>query len=539
MSLEAEPGKTDHQRASGPLEADLFRLKMTECFRLLDVPPELLVHILSFLPIDALHECRQASRFLFDFINTSIELKYKMATEVAGVSDNPSAPIPISDRLIKLQARETAFEDVDPSWRLSIPVTFTPSGLYELSGGKFWLGEHQRTALRYIELPSEPAEEDAPPVEWRRIPLPSSNSKIIDFGLAIDEHDLIVIATFTPTGVLEDNGELEGLVKLEFLTVSAPHSQHPQVRGPIDVQNSSWGMPNVILEIVGDHLVFVVGYAYATGDDRPEDRFYVYEWKTGKLKLEISAEGRTYFGAVFLSPEVIMLPNTTTATLELWSISSGQTTPTLTLHLPRLVPGVRIRTMTSRGEPNPAVSLRKDRRVPFHSSVEDSIIVFHINFPGPGPGLGPLFLLFIHRRSLLTLLATHTAGDTCSYAEWGPDICRWVNAAGLVMDWITTTSGQRCILLPMRLPTSLILLDFNPYKAHANPSHCIPPEDDPFVDYGIFAEPVGSRLPCHVRGSNEQFSSYSGVSLDDARVIAFRRNSLFRQISAVDIFYFG
>jgi hypothetical protein len=317
------------------------------------------------------------------------------------------------------------------------------------------------------------------------------------------------------------------------------------------VQTSSWGSPHIILEIVGDHLVFVVGYALVEGDVQPDDHVYVYEWKTGKLKLEITAEWRTYFAAVFLSPEVIMLPNTTTATIELWYIPSGQTTPALTLHLPRLLPGVRIRTITARGEPNPAVSLRKNRRDPFHSSVEDSIIVFHVSFAGAAH----MFLLFIHRRTLLALLTTHTPGDACDYTTWGPDICRWINAAGLVMDWITTSSGQRCVLLPMRLPTPFILLDFNPYKAHADAANCIPPEDDPFMDLGIWAEAVGCRLPCHLTISKEQYYQYTGVSLDDDRMIAFRvsvrhsilsvyrlisfQRTMHREIKAIDVCYFG
>jgi len=408
-------------------------------------------------------------------------------------------------------------------------VTFPASGLYELSGGLFWLGEAQRQGLRYLELPSQPAEEGALPMQWRRIALPSEESTIIDFGLAIEEHDLIVIATFTPT---EDANE--GLVQLEFFTVSAPHEPHPEAQGPIKVQNSKWGMPNVILEIVGDHLVFVVGYAFAIGRVRPLDVVYVYEWKTGKLKLKITAECRTYFGAVFLSPDIIMLPNTTAARLELYSIASGQKTPILTLHLPRLVPGRAISTMTARGEPNPQGSYRKPRRMPFHSSAEDAIIVFHINFPVRSQQ----FLLFIHRRALLALLTAHAPGDTCSYEDWGPDICRWINAAGLVMDWITTTSGQRCVLLPQRSPTSFIMLDFNPIKAHVNVLNCIPAEDDPFVDDGIWAEPVGSKLPCHVASSREEFNMYNGASLDDHRIIAFRRNIIGR-VSEVDIHYFG
>jgi len=512
--------------------ADVVANSELDCFRLLDVPPELLVQVFTFLPNADLHSCRQSSRLLHDFIGSSVELQYQMAAEVAQITDNTTSPIPISERLTKLRAREEAFGVVSPSWQISVPVTFQASGLYELSGGLFWLGEAQRQALRFLELPSQPAEEGAPPVQWRRITLPSQEDIIIDFGLAIEEHDLIVIATFTPTDDAND-----GLVKLEFLTVSDPHEPHPEAQGPIKVQYSKWGRPNVILEIVGDHLVFVVTYAFVVGRVRPLDVVYVYEWKTGKLKLKITAECRTYFGAVFLSPDIIMLPNTAAARIELYSIASGQKTPIFTLHLPRLVPGLSIQTMTARGEPNPQGSYRKPRSVPFHSTPEDAIIVFHINFPGPGLRTQQ-FLLFIHRCALLALLAAHAPGDTCSYVDWGPDICRWINAAGLVMDWITTTSGQRCVLLPQRSPTSFILLDFNPTKAHTNILNCIPPEVDAFEDYGIWAEPVGSKLPCHVASSREQFTMYSGASLDDHRILALRRN-LIGRVSEIDIHYFG
>lgn len=108
---------------------------MAEVFRLYDVPPELLVHILSFLPHDALEACQRTSRFLFNCINSCVELQYIKALGVAQMTDNPATTIPIVDRLTALQARETGFLEVKPSWRRSIPVTFSPAGLYELSAG--------------------------------------------------------------------------------------------------------------------------------------------------------------------------------------------------------------------------------------------------------------------------------------------------------------------------------------------------------------------------------------------------------------------
>ncbi|KAJ7481665.1 hypothetical protein FB451DRAFT_1236783 [Mycena latifolia] len=500
-------------------------------FRLLDLPSEVVVYILGFLPNKDLYACLQSSRPLYDCITTSIELRYLMGMGLARVTDNPASTLPAIDRLRMLRAREKAFKEVKPSWVSSIPVPFTTSGLYELSGGYFFLGDYDRQAVRYLELPSKPILEGSPPVVWGRIAPASPTSIIIDFGLAIQEHDLVVIATFKPTGRII-RGLSEGLINLELQTMSTG-LPHPQAQGTIEVRTSSWGRPNVILEVVGDYLVFVEWYRLSRiGEQRemlPDDHVYVYEWRTGKLRMKLDAENGTYFAAVFVSPDVLLLPNTVTAALELWTIPSEQTTPTLILHLPRLVPGQRIWIISARGEPNPSVyKPRRPTDLPFQSSAEDSIIIFHINFPGQQ------FLLFLHRRALLALLDAHEPGDACSYAYWGPDVCRWLDAVGLNIDWITTTSGQRSVLLLERSVSPFFLFDFNV----SGPQSTLASEEDPFAHHGIWAEAVGSRLKCHVQRGRDEFKVYSGVSLDDERVIAIRKNVL-RRVTAVDVFYFG
>ncbi|KAJ7216533.1 hypothetical protein GGX14DRAFT_696323 [Mycena pura] len=507
---------------------------------LLDIPTELLLNILSFLDVDALYTCQHTSRFLRDLIASSSELQYIIQCGIAQVVDNPAAPIAATDRLALLRARERHFADVNASWKCTIPVTFRPAGLYELSGGLFWLGEHSRQALRFVELPLEPLADGAPPPRWARLPLPNpSKSLIIDFGLAIEEHDLAVMATFTWNTPTPSHN---GVVGLEFLSVST-QQRHPRAKGPFEVRQSSWGLPHIILEIVGDNLIFIVGFNF--GPDQPEDHVYVYEWRTGVQKMKITAPWHTYFGAVFLTTDTFMLPNTHESTLELWTIAPGRTAPTVTLQLVRLPPNVYLRHITARGEPNPTVyPRRKDPRVAFSPSAPDSIIVFHLSFfPGPNRQ----FLLFIHRRALIALLRTHEA-ETVPYAAWAPDVCRWVNATGVVMDWITTTSGQRCVLLPVRRPAPLITLDFNAHKDRARSSRRGPPPkkkvdwldpaDDVLMGLNLATEPVASRLPCVFEVSAELFSSYMGASMDDARIIALKKD-LARQVQAVDVLYFG
>ncbi|KAJ7715440.1 hypothetical protein DFH07DRAFT_785606 [Mycena maculata] len=393
-----------------------------------------------------------------------VELQYRMALNTAGYADNQESTMLFVDRIAALRTKEAAFGEFKFSWRRHIPVTFAATGLYELSAGIYFLGESSRQALRYIQLPSEPDTYDALPVDWERIALRSrNNTVIIDFGLAIQEHDLIVFATFTPTPGQQlpttTSPNTEGLVKLEFLSMST-HQAHPEASGPIEVETSRWGLPNIILEVVGDHLVFVVRHGRAVVDP-PPDNVYVYKWRTRNLIKHITAAPHTYFGAVFLTPEVVVLPNTTAASLELWRITSAESQPALTLHLPSILPHARLRIFAARGEPNPSLhQMRMDPRLPFSASVESSVIFFHLDF------LHEAFPLFVHRRTLLALLAAHPhpPADGLRYAMWGPDVCRWLDAVGMHTEWITMSAGQRCVVCPRLGPVSFFLLDFTPHS---------------------------------------------------------------------------
>jgi hypothetical protein len=192
------------------------------------------------------------------------------------------------------------------------------------------------------------------------------------------------------------------------------------------------------------------------------------------------------------------------------------------LHLPQLAQDERLRYITARAEPNPSVSGKYCRsRKPFHPSAEGAIIVFHVF------ALAMRSLLFIHRHALLTLLAAHPTGSTFPYAKWGPDICRWIPANDICVDWITTTTGQRCVLVPLRDwptgQTALFMLDFNMSsdRQHHTYAYVLDPQDETFANADVWAESVASRLECTLLRSNEKYK-YDGASLDAERIIGFR-----------------
>ncbi|KAJ7057105.1 hypothetical protein C8F01DRAFT_343454 [Mycena amicta] len=570
-----------------------------------NLPPELLIHAFSFLDIDSIHACEKTCTVFQSLIRQSPVIQYAIECGLASVVDNPAFPLDsVSDRLPLLRARDSAFARRRPSWTTEMRVPFAAAGLYELTGGLFWLGEKSRKALNWTQLPIEPEEKP----EWRRLQVVGENetSVIIDFGLAVEEADLLLVAKYSWTG----SDSSSGYITLHPYCISTSQP-HPLAKGPIDVMESHTGQPRVTIEIVGDVLVFIVGFnqfgwnAPPNPENVEPDRVFVYEWKTGALRREISAPSKTYYGLAFVTPDIIMLPNAREASLELWNISrsaSDWIAPILALQLPYLHHSASIRYFTTRCEPNPAVYASKGSasRFPFSPDPVDTIAVFHITLHFPdaenGGNASVQYLLFMHRRSLLEMIEKHVRvipGETTkpvagpyglSYTSWGgPIYCRWLPARGLVTDWITTTSGQRAIIVgagPNGGP--VFMFDFNVRPTHLkrrdeeDPEFEVTPEEGqeprrirkwipfkPSSDIreisGLFTQPVGSLLPCYytqIMASNsnsqneeqeqeqeqeqeeQRAPSYTGASLDEARIVGLKRD-VFRQISTVEILFFG
>lgn len=162
---------------------------------LLDLPPELLIHILSGLSSnDTLFSIQLVNRYLHNLIRESSLLQYQIETKYAGVEDNPQSTTVVAERLKTLRRTEHAWTNFIVSKQINLPILHRSSGLYDLTAGVYVLGELGETnpdyptpALRYINL-----YEDQGNNPWPRI---SVDRNIIDFGLAVREHDLIALVT--------------------------------------------------------------------------------------------------------------------------------------------------------------------------------------------------------------------------------------------------------------------------------------------------------------------------------------------------------
>ena len=158
---------------------------------LLDLPSELIIQILSHLTNQDLIACQLSHSTLYTTIKASVVLQFQIALSTFKATDNLSCPLSVSERLKALKDSEDAWTFLRKDFTRRISVNFRVSGIYDLSGGVFLLGNESRSTLHYIILPSS-IEDD---VEWKKINLDRSEGTIIDMGFCLLEHDLLAVVT--------------------------------------------------------------------------------------------------------------------------------------------------------------------------------------------------------------------------------------------------------------------------------------------------------------------------------------------------------
>ena len=231
------------------------------------------------------------------------------------------------------------------------------------------------------------------------------------------------------------------------------------------------------------------------------------------------------------------------------------------LHLPPLVQNASLSHFYCRAEPNPTgsgppvIPSRSDR--PFHDKAEDAIVIFNISYSDSFRTRMDWLTVIVHRRALLAHIpAAHRAcAPFCSTPEptpalvevpwsvWGPPATRSFVGNPTPMHYIETTAGQRVVMLECRVPTPIIVRDFNPYAVRTaralasadgqpqqgNWSKQLPNgnrmslkvEDSVLTAPSIFKEDVWSSLP-YVEVVTQDEYQYDGVMMDDERILGFQ-----------------
>ncbi|KAG6919493.1 hypothetical protein DXG01_005752 [Tephrocybe rancida] len=510
--------------------------------QLLDLPQEIGVRVLSFLDLADLASASTTHSSLYAAFKSSPGLEYRFAAYAAGVEANVHSNHVASERLSALESLEKGWSNLTFDFRKKIPVKHSISGLYDFTEGICFLGDAKGDTLHYLNMPSKPDD----PVAWSKIEI---GRQMVDFGLAIHEHDLIAVLTVTPHSTHLARFVVE--VRLSQFSTGEPHrlAQTPI----LFVYETSIPRPAISIDIFSDHLVLFVSYAARHFLVR-DDRMYVFHWKTGILKMKGKFPCQSYHGAISLSPTILCLPNARTNTLDIWPIpsepidySDGRTptNPFMKLTLPAIARTHAIIATRCRAEPNPTPGGTPYSSRPSHTISGDAIVIINFRIVHRLLGTIDSLVMYVHRHELLRicmdLRPDHTPHTLLMqspvivpWGVWGPQRTRWFDVAesSSSSSWITTTAGQRCVIASKAEEGSqqtVTVLDFNPRTlrrlskegSRDNGLRKVV-EEDSVVGAGIFEEPIRSALPyvSVVRPLESDSSvAFRTVVLDEERLL--------------------
>jgi hypothetical protein len=160
--------------------------------KLLDCPPELLVHIFAYLPFTSLHDLLATSRALNNLVSTSVLLQYILHLQSSAHSLHPSTSTStVIDQLKALTDSEKRWQDWDYDTHSRLEVEHRPSGIYDLTSGIFIIGEGSTlgrltVGLRWVDLRL------GKDLVWNRFDL---QTPIVDLGVNVLEWDLIAVVS--------------------------------------------------------------------------------------------------------------------------------------------------------------------------------------------------------------------------------------------------------------------------------------------------------------------------------------------------------
>ncbi|KAF9445398.1 hypothetical protein P691DRAFT_270992 [Macrolepiota fuliginosa MF-IS2] len=434
-----------------------------------DLPPEILTHILFYLPFTSVVVCGGINQRLQAFVSGSTELQYRIHLGMSGLIDNPFCILPISKRLSRLLAKEHRWEHLnfDFDKRIDVPFQFRSYDTKLTPGVFSGISVNEESESHYIQIPSALDQE----VKWQRV---RSEDMIISPGACVYEHDLHILITvqtrtnYTTTAKPRNTQQLQ--VHINQLSTGEPHPDAQLVTISLDA-HGTFEQPLITAECTGDNLVLVL-CDNATGP-KPQDMLYVYDWKTGERKLRHGVPFHSYRFPIFLTTHIFLLPNSQTGELEYWRIPHSPAElmpdqPFLVLSLPRLRSRNTFPFINCRVEPNPR-SRPHDASKPFYADPHHAIVIFMVYVRLAGL-TSTYFTFFIHRSSLVECIDKFSAFTSFDdrpkpvpYDEWGPPVCRWFAVDDLM--WLAATFDQTYIASPPKGETGdmpLTLLDFNP-----------------------------------------------------------------------------
>ncbi|KAJ7053467.1 hypothetical protein C8F01DRAFT_1375067 [Mycena amicta] len=314
---------------------------------LLDLPEEVLQACFLHLPLQDLRSCiRAGNRQLSSVIGHSIEISYQMQLEMAGVHEDPDTPstVPIVNRGAQILLRERCWLGIDPISSCPLEIAAdSVAWMFDLTADGIVVPDMPEFIVAGVHLDAplptrlKYARTAVTPQEWRVI---FSGKTFIDFVVADEENDLLVVVTYGPSSTQPAQVSLD-LELLQFST-GEPHPEAAASSIHICDLPPADEVPESTSSVVGSTVALWLEEDNAV-------MLHLFDWKVGRAIIHPFACGS--LAGVFLTPDILIVPNETENRLDVFRIPllgpepvtlSSATTDFIAFQLPPLKPGLSI-----------------------------------------------------------------------------------------------------------------------------------------------------------------------------------------------------
>ncbi|KAN0137276.1 hypothetical protein V8E53_004721 [Lactarius tabidus] len=462
--------------------------------QLLGLPGEILVLILSFLPLRDITACKRSCWQLRGVIKQSGLLRCRIRTMKNFIDDLSPPGLSTADFLETLKKWEKAWLTFGVGKEAAAQATSMPyrgrSDFLIRSGYLIEMRHGETPGLSYLDLSSQRTIDGVKsPLVWTDVQL-AANVSIGGWALDIDQNLLAVSLLSRPAR----KQRLE-IRLLHFLT--GTHHDSATLPGiQLDFEGKYDPYFGTHMEIMGDNIAVLLTHGSLL---RRYQTLYLVNWVQGRVLCRRRTRVGTYFPALTsISEDIIVLARKRDWALELCKISRDDSHRTFTfwtlciLQLPSVHPKTRTDLTgcdrAPSGAPHSFAPPRSSTTLPFRSSPSDSVLAFAVSVTRRGKNFSEFRRFFFYvlpttLRSLVAVIVGRASekgvGESKAMASWirrragrprppPPIIVPWVDWGPRTTRWVIplvdfprqTLSGMRCAFVDRGW--TLRVLDFNP-----------------------------------------------------------------------------
>ncbi|KAK7681763.1 hypothetical protein QCA50_015110 [Cerrena zonata] len=397
---------------------------------LLDLPIELLLHILLIMPFDDILKCKRICKRINQIVSDDTQLQYQIKLGFNGMVDNanPNCTLPTIERL----KRMSMYEDM---WRAApkkdyYEVQFDGQDVWEFSRNVLAQARRSRD-LVFVQLPSIIRQ-----TEQKRWEISDVGFQIRDFTMDPDQDLLVILEIQTNNYTVHLRSLTNGKIH--------SHASNPSLRWRDT--DSMWADK---IRIAGDYVALAFHPLRPT---TPHD-LVIWNWKTGNVHLAIYGWFLYVYSFLTVDLVIVLEVNEIQQPVALRVISLSSPSPDIKkiddvayvcrFILPKMqseyIPGY----MDIRSEPSPNPPSVYDPKMPFYTDTDKRMFLFTI------AALDDFNCLMISGAHLMRHLRsprTESNQHEVTWDKWGPEGCHhFTHMDDFDETWLCNVHGTRFV----------------------------------------------------------------------------------------------